>query len=124
MLWLKEGDRNSRFFHVKTSQCKRKNCLTILQNAVGIKLEGDLLDKHIVDYFQTLFTANPTKGLMDPLLDMDPRIDDTMSSDLTCDFIDEEVVKTLKQMHPSKAPSPDGMPPSSSNTIDTLLVLS
>lgn len=57
-----------------------------------------------------MLTANPTKDPMDSLLDMDPRIDDTMSGDLARDFKDVDVVKALKQMHPSKAPVPDGMP--------------
>lgn len=44
--------------------------LTILHNATGLSLEGDLLDNHIVGYFQTLFTTNTDKGPHDSSLNM------------------------------------------------------
>lgn len=48
---------------------------------------------------------------MNSLLTMAPRINKTMREDLSRAFIKDELNKTLKQMHPTKAPSPDGMPP-------------
>lgn len=102
---------NSRFFHVKASNQRRKNHLTSLQNAVGVRLDGDSLDNHIVGYFQTFSMANADKGPMESLLNMEPRINETMSTKLSRDFTEEEVTKAFKQVHPTKASNPNGMPP-------------
>lgn len=55
--------------------------------------------------------ANANKGPMESLLNMEPRINETISTELSRDFTEVEVTKGLKQMHPTKAPNPDGMPP-------------
>lgn len=90
---------------------RHKNRLTSLQNTTGVSLEGQPLDNHIVDYFQTLFSTNTDKGNMVFLLNMEPRINETMDVDLFRDFTKDEICRALKQMHPTKAPDLDGMPP-------------
>ena len=40
-----------------------------------------------------------------------PKVSDRMNASLIRDFQATEVEKALKQMHPSTAPGPDGMPP-------------
>ena len=39
-LWLKWGDRNTKFFHAIASQSRRKNWIVGLQNPVGEWQEG------------------------------------------------------------------------------------
>lgn len=46
---------------------------------------------------------------MESLLNMEPRIHETMSVDLARGFTNDEVVKTLRQVHHSKALGPDAM---------------
>lgn len=48
--WLKEGDSNSKFFHVKASNKRRKNRLTSLVDEEGVRVENEKLDDH-VSYF-------------------------------------------------------------------------
>ena len=53
-LWLKEGDRNSRFFHLPTLICRRKNRIS------EIKLDdGSLINNraNIQDYFEGSFSS-------------------------------------------------------------------
>ena len=50
-----------------------------------------------------------------------PKVSTDMNERLTSDFQGIEVHKALKQMYPLKSPSPDGMPPYSSNTFGLLL---
>lgn len=48
---------------------------------------------------------------MEFLGSMGNRVSKKMSRDLSRSYTEEEVAVTLKQIHPSKAPGPDGMPP-------------
>lgn len=101
---------NSRFFHTKASNRIRKNSLTSLQNATGVNLDGEVLDNHIVYYFQTLLSTNLVKGRMDFLMNMKPRITETVSADISRNFTEDEISQALKQMHLTKAFGPDRMP--------------
>lgn len=85
-MWLREGDKNSKFFHVKFSSKWRKNSLITLKNEVGLWLEGDQLNAHIVDYFQTLFSTNTEKGPINFLSNMGWRITNAMNEYLAHDF--------------------------------------
>lgn len=57
-MWLKEGDKNFKFFHAKASYRRRHNGITFLQNDDGIWLEDAQLDDHIGNYFNSLFLAS------------------------------------------------------------------
>lgn len=46
---------------------------------------------------------------MDFLLNMDPRINETVSDNISRDYMEDEVIKVLKQLHSTMAPSPSGM---------------
>ena len=47
---------------------------------------------------------------MDPVADLvEPKIDESMANMLAAPFTREEVTQALTQMHPNKAPGPDGM---------------
>lgn len=101
---------NSTIFHVKASNRRHKNRLSSLHNVVGVTLEGDILDNHIVGYFQTLFTANTDKHRLDSILNMKPCIDVSSSNDLYRDCTIDELTCALMQMHPTKALGLDGIP--------------
>lgn len=102
---------NSKFFYIKASNLRQKNCITSLQNEVRLRLEGDHLDTHIVDYFQNLFSTNSNKGPMDFLSKIEPRVNEKMYDNLSRDFTKGDILYALKQMHPTKASGLDSMPP-------------
>lgn len=64
---------------------------------MGVRLYGDILDTHNVDYFQTLYTTNFEQGHMESLLHMELIINETMINDLSWDYKEDEVIKALKQ---------------------------
>lgn len=81
-------------------------------NEVGVWVENEQLDEHILPYFRTMFVTSSDIRSMEFLESMGSRVTKEMNGDLSRWYTVEEVVTTLKQMHPSKAPgSPDGMPP-------------
>lgn len=74
-------------------------------------MEADPLDDHVFKYFQTLFSANKGKGPKEFLNHFGERVIVQLKEDLTKDFTVEELKEALFQMHLTKAPRPDGMPP-------------
>ena len=64
-----------------------------------------------MDYFSNIFCSKgPTNATT--LIDaIDPVVSTDIKNFLTQEFIAEEVHVALKQMHPKKSPSLDGMPP-------------
>lgn len=82
-----------------------------LKNNQGEWQEDSQLDNHIVDYFQTMFIANPEKGFIDFLQAMVRQVTESMYANLSQEFMVEEINVALKQMHLTKALGPDGMPP-------------
>ncbi|KAJ8766210.1 hypothetical protein K2173_021727 [Erythroxylum novogranatense] len=58
MLWLQDGDSNSKLFHAVASKRRRKNQITHLQDHTGVIRDWNSgLANMIVDYFQVLFKA-------------------------------------------------------------------
>ena len=65
----------------------------------------------LVEYFQELFTSSCPMVSEELLEAIHPKVTDRMNEVLVQDFRVVEVEKALKQMHPLKALSFDGMPP-------------
>lgn len=80
-------------------------------NEVGLWVEKEQLDEHILPYFQTMFATSSNRRSMEFLESMGSWVTKEMNGDLSRCYTVEEVVTALKQMHPSKAPGSDGMPP-------------
>ncbi|KAL9663861.1 hypothetical protein QQ045_019254 [Rhodiola kirilowii] len=61
--WLKEGDRNTKFFHTKASQRKKSNKITKLQNREGGRItEEAQLGALVREYFTDIFTSSKSLG--------------------------------------------------------------
>ena len=57
--WLKEGDKNTRFFHAKASSRKQRNTIMGVMDKTNIWQENeDKISKVIIDYYQELFTTS------------------------------------------------------------------
>lgn len=63
--WLREGDRNTHFFHLSTVIRRRRNKLEGLNNADGgWKTDKQDMKQIIVTYFQELFCDPGLTGVM------------------------------------------------------------
>ena len=78
----------------------------------GIWQEDDRQVKAImVDYFSNIFKSNGIIDTSAVVGAVQPLVSESMNRGLVQEFQAAEVVQALKQMHPKKSPSPNGMPP-------------
>uniref|UniRef100_A0A803PY90 Reverse transcriptase domain-containing protein n=1 Tax=Cannabis sativa TaxID=3483 RepID=A0A803PY90_CANSA len=112
-LWLRHGDRNTKFFHFKASARRKKNTILGLYDSQGRwrTSEKDLADIAI-SYFQQLFSqSNGGSEIREELRGCVPcRISSDENRALLEPFSSEEIKSTLFQIHPLKAPGKDGLP--------------
>lgn len=110
-LWLQAGDKNTHFSHAAATERRRSNSFQKLQNEeeVWVELE-DGLDDLLTSYFNQIFSAteNQWEGVVDRVT---RTITDEQNELLLSEVTIEEVKLALFQMHPDKAPGPDGMTP-------------
>lgn len=111
--WLKEGDRNSAFFHA----CMRdRNCTSKLH----LKLEDGsyvediaLIGTRAVTYFQDIFTRPRTLGdRQRPSIDLFAAVPPVITSAQNEQLIRlpdwPEILAAIKALNPDSAPGPDG----------------
>ena len=110
--WLKEGDKNMRYFHCRANQRNKRNYIVGLEDDAGAWWENEgQMGGLIEDYFKSLFSTSHPSGFDDILSGIQPAISDEMNDVLTHEFIAEEIQHTLKQMAPTTTSGPDGMLP-------------
>lgn len=110
-LWLREGDRNSKFFH-QTGKSRRKlNQIRTLQNNNGEDVGwDDGLQEVMISYFDSLFQSLDTdwKQVVDCI---HPKITEDHNSEILRPVDASEVKGAMFHMHPDKSLGPDGMSP-------------
>ncbi|XP_075655057.1 uncharacterized protein LOC142625254 [Castanea sativa] len=112
ILWLKNGDGNTKFFHSRASHRYRKNVIMEINDLHGVWTEGpnDIADV-LIQYYSELFTTSSLTIHQEALHHIPQVITEDMDKELTSRFEEWELNQALKQMAPMKAPGPNGMPP-------------
>ena len=70
------------------------------------------IKKVVLGYFEDLFSSSlPSNSHLDAVINaIDSSLDPTLVEHLSAPFTSDKVIGALKQMHPCKAPSPNGIP--------------
>ncbi|XP_021826059.1 uncharacterized protein LOC110766949 [Prunus avium] len=109
--WLKEGDKNSRFFHLSTIIRRRRNKLEGLNNDAGAWTTDKTGMKQIViDYFQGIFCTSDPIGDYSLLPHLFPQLEEADLAGLNCAVSNEEIKESLFNIGGLKTPGPDGFP--------------
>ena len=105
--WLTARDRNTRFFHLRASQRRRKNSITKLKRPDGQMIEelqemGDLIST----FYKELYTLEGTEDMASVLNTVPAKVTPEMNDQLLAPFEEKEVKEALFQMFPTKEPGP------------------
>eukprot|EP00253_Pinus_taeda_P008595 PITA_08595 len=110
--WLKEGEKNTRFFHRTTVQRRMHNQIAQVTNAQGEKLETqEEIEKEFLHYFKEISQEpNINRGeAIDNITRHIPRLVSEEQNSLLLKPISlQEVELAVKSLKAGKAPGPDG----------------
>jgi hypothetical protein len=109
--WLKEGDKNTRFFRQKAVWRARRNKIKNLKDNEGVWKEAPTeMERLATSYFKELFTHEPSlnaNGFVDLI---QANVTPEMNVELCKEFSKEKIGDALFQIGPLKAPGVDGFP--------------
>lgn len=109
--WLKEGDRNTKFFHQRATWRARRNRIKRLKDDNGEWCANQQnMEGMVNDYFRNLYTKDPCVAPQGIVGLFEQCILDDVNADLCKPFSEEEISNALFQIGPLKAPGPDGFP--------------
>ncbi|KAG7567399.1 Ribonuclease H domain [Arabidopsis thaliana x Arabidopsis arenosa] len=108
--WLKEGDRNTRFFHGSVQRRRIQNRIISLLDSNGIEQFAEASKGEIaVDYFRLMFTSSNPDAISESLEGMLPRVTSQMNSVLTRTVTSEEIRAAVFSIKGDSTPGADGM---------------
>lgn len=108
---LAGGDQNTAFFHRTASGRKKRNLIERVRDIDGQWTDDETnIERIFLEYFQKIFSSEETVGIDEVVGALSPKVSVDMNDQLTKSYTEEDVVFALKQMHPLKAPGPDGTP--------------
>jgi hypothetical protein len=110
--WLKEGERNTKFFHRATIQRRHSNKITHLITEEGETLHSHAdMETNLVEYFQDLLTEpipDRREAINKITWHVPALVTQEQNATLLRPFTIEEVDQALQDTPKCKAPGPDG----------------
>jgi len=109
--WLMDGDRNTKYYHVKTIARRRKNNVIMLRDAAGQWVEDvDHVKVMVNDFYKNLFALENAQCVWQQSEVPFPELANDYIVKLGAPVSDEEIKKAMFNTNPWKAPGPDGFP--------------
>ncbi|PPD94157.1 hypothetical protein GOBAR_DD08820 [Gossypium barbadense] len=108
--WLKEGDRNTRYFYVRATSRLKKNKIDRLKNPNGIWM-NDTKDicNVIGDYFHNFFKTSAPSNAEINMSYIQKCVTQDVNNMLVKRFTDDEILEAFNQMDPRKDQGIDGI---------------
>jgi hypothetical protein len=90
--WLRNGDRNTKYYHACASQKRRRNTIEQIQDEEGhLYTETTAIDEAFVRYYRGLFTFAKPQNMEKCTSAISSKITDEMNDKLLATFTKEEV---------------------------------
>ena len=110
VLWLREENRNSKYFHALVKQRRARNRIIQLLDENGNVVEDEEgLVAIATSYFRQIFESSNPEDIVDALVEVSTTITGAINENLTAPVTEWDVELALFAMHPEKTPGPDGM---------------
>lgn len=107
--WLKQGDRNTGFFHAATRTRRTINSILVLEDAQGGAVyEEQDITRVISDYFTQIFNTNGNESFSQIQDLLSTKVTPEMNEMLTTIPSDSEIREGVMSINGNKAPGPDG----------------
>lgn len=108
---LREGDKNSKYFHAATKNRRKFNYISALENKMGQAVDRENgLQEVMIEYFTELFSASNTN--CGSTIDfVSQSVTAEQNEFLLLEIEKSEVKNALFSMHPYKSLGPNGMSP-------------
>jgi hypothetical protein len=110
--WLKEGERNTKFFHRSMLQRRHTNRITHLVSDQGLEIQKHAdIEKELLSYYKNLLTEPPidrTRAIDSILKHIPKEVTNEQNEVLMHPITQEEVDQALRDTPIGKAPGPDG----------------
>lgn len=107
--WLKQGDRNTGFFHAATRTRRIINSIPVLEDTQGgaVYEESDIT-RLISEYFTQIFKTNGNASFLQIQNLLDRLVTPEMNERLIMIPSDSEIREAVLSINGNKAPGPDG----------------
>ena len=107
---IKEGDRNTAYFHAVTNQRRRKNQLSILEGTDGSVYSTRVIIEVATNFYKNLFgyETKPNIHLDDQFWSEEELVTEAENVLLERPFSEKEIEKTVMGSYANGAPGPDG----------------
>jgi hypothetical protein len=107
--WLRNGDRNSKFFHACANQKHGRGRISEIKDKDGRPCGSkEEIKNASVSYFQELFTSGTNLEVSACTEALDCKVTESKNQKLVAAFTMDEISVALNQMPPLKGPGPDG----------------
>lgn len=108
--WLREGDRNTSYFHNVVKGKKIRNNILMLKDELGVEHFSEGAKGHLaVEYFKELFMSSNPADLESLFEGFQSRVTSAMNEELTKEITDEEIKAAAFSVKGSSAPGEDGI---------------
>ena len=109
---IKEGDRNTAYFHAVANQRRRKTLIHSLDGPNGPVTEVDEMLKVASDFYKDLFKKENPSGfsLQNIFFSASEKVSPAENELLEAPFSETEVKEAIFSSYPDGAPSSDGIP--------------
>ncbi|XP_039038620.1 uncharacterized protein LOC120176234 [Hibiscus syriacus] len=105
--WIKDGDRNTRFFYLCALNRNKINAISSLKINGKVILDPQMIKSYNSNYFRTTYNSKSTMEVEDLCLGFSKLLVD-QSSRLEEQFSEMEVWQAIASSDSAKAPGPDG----------------